>query len=230
MAEPVACRQCRRSFEPYGGHHRVYCKECTDKADKAIAQAPVVQCRECGAKFSPPNRSFHFCSDACRADGLRRYNREYRRRYMTDPKKRATAIARTRASAAARRSRKRDGRPPRPQAPSRVDPNAEPSACRLCGRTFVQYGLGIHAYCKRCTAKADREIARTVQAKCKECGNRFVASTRNARYCSDECRAEGARRYSRESRLKAEADPEKGAVWAALRRARRTARAGSAGR
>ena len=219
MAGPRSCRQCGTIFEPYGGHYHVYCKECAARADKAIAQTPAAVCRECGNKFSAPTRSFHFCSDACRADGLRRYNREYRRRYLTDPEKRAMAMARNRAAGAARRARKRGGGPPQRQALPRVDPNAEPSTCRLCGRTFAQYGRGIHAYCKRCTAKADREIARTVHAKCRECGKRFAASSRNTRYCSDECRAEGGRRYGREFRHRAEADPERGAIGAARRRA-----------
>ena len=228
MAGSAACRQCGRSFEPYGGHYRVYCKECTAKADKAIAKETAVQCKECGKEFAAPSRSFHFCSDACRAEGARRYHREYRRKYMADPAKRATAMAYIRASAAARRARKRGGRPPQKQALPRVDPNAEPTVCRLCGRTFAQYGRGVHAYCKRCTAKADREIARTVHAKCRECGKRFTAATRNARYCSDKCRADGAQRGRRESIRRVEADPEKRSRLAAQSRSYRAARRGVA--
>ena len=226
MSDRAACRVCGRDFAPYGRRRRVYCKKCAAKADKAIVLDPVVKCRECGRKFSAPSRSFRHCSDACRAEGARRYNREYMRRYLTDPQKRATALARNRASAAARAARKRGGRPPQKQALPRADPNAEPSVCGLCGRTFVQYGRGVHAHCKRCTARADREVDKPPHTKCKECGKALTTTSRRVRYCSKACSAEGLRRSRRESRRRIKADPEKGALAAAHRRARNAARGG----
>ena len=219
MAGPTACRQCGRSFEPYGGHYRVYCKKCTARADKAIVLAPPVKCRECGKKFTASHRSSRYCSDACRAEGARRYNREYMRRYIADPEKRAIARAHTRASAAARKARKRGGRPTQRQAPLRVDPSAAPSVCRLCGRTFAQYGRGGHADCKRCAARVDRKISRPPNTKCKECGKKLNAASRRVRYCSKACSAEGLRRSCRESARRAKADPEKRALAAARGRA-----------
>ena len=113
--------------------------------------------------------------------------------------------------------------PPRPLPPRRADPNAEPSTCRLCGSGFALYGHTHHAYCRRCAAKADREIARTLRARCKACGGRFSTSSRLVRYCSDECRAEGLRRSRIKSALKRMAGPGKRAVEAAQAGERRAA-------
>ena len=222
----TACRICGSSFEQHGGRRRVFCRECTARADRAIAARPAAQCRECGGRFSAPSRSFRYCSDACRTEAGRRYNREYQRRYLTDPGKRAMALARTRASASARRARQAGGmRPPRqPRPPQRANPKAEPSVCRLCGRSFAPYAHTHHAYCRRCTAKADREVAKTLRADCRECGKAFSATNRNVHYCSKECRAGGTRRSHRESRRRIKADPEKRALAAAQSRARNARR------
>ena len=228
-AGQTACRQCGRSFEPYGRARRSYCKQCSDRADRAIAQATVVQCKECGKRFSTPSRSFRYCSDACRTEAVRRGRREYQRRSMADPKKRAVILARMRALTPARTAREGGGRPAPSQAkaPPRAGRNAGPSTCGLCGRTFAPYGRARHAYCKRCTARADRDLARTLRVRCKACGKRFSTTSRNVRYCSNECRAEGARHNRRESRRRRMADPEKRAValayvraWQAARKAR----------
>ena len=234
MPGRTACRLCGRRFAQYGrARHRAYCKRCTARADREIARALRVKCKECGKKFAAPNRTVRYCSDECRAEGLRRYNREYQRMSLADPEKRAAAAARTRASEAARAARERGGRPPPPQrqAPPRASPNAEPSTCLLCGRRFAQYGRSSrHGYCRRCTAKADREIARTLNVNCNACGKKFSTNSRAVRYCSDECRAEGLRRSRRGSRRRAEADPEKRALAAARRRARNAARGSKARR
>ena len=169
---------------------------------------------------------------------MRRYNREYMRRYVADPEKRAICAARTRASAAARRARAREdkegrgqGRPRQagPGAASR--PRAAPSGtgvCALCGRAFAQYGRTAHSYCKRCTAKADREIARVLRVDCRECGKGFSTTNRIVRYCSDACRAAGKRRGKRKSDRERMADPKKRALAAARIGARKAARSGGA--
>ena len=232
MGERIACKMCGSGFAQYGSGRRAFCRECTARADREIAARPAVKCRECGSEFSAPSRSFRYCSDACRTEFVRRYNREYQRRYLADPEKRAVALARTRASAAARAARRGGGRPPQrqPQRPMRADPNAEPSVCGLCGSGFAPYGHTHHAYCKKCTARADREIARTLRADCKACGRAFSATNRNVRYCSAACRADGVRRSHLESRRRIESDPEKSALAAAQRRACSAARRGDAGR
>ena len=228
MAGPTACRTCGRGLERHGGRSRVFCKECAAKADREIARKPRVKCKECGKKFAAASRIVRYCSRGCRAEFARRYNREYQRKLLADPEKRAIILARTRASAAARRARKRGGRPPQRQPPMRVDPNAEPSVCRLCGRGFAQYGrTNRHVYCRQCTARADREIAKKLRVKCKECGKAFTTTKRSVRYCSDECSAEGVRRSRRRSNARRLADPERHAARAAYMRARSAARGGS---
>ena len=220
MPGPAACLLCGRIFERHGrGGLRAYCKRCTARADREVAVRPVVQCGECGSEFSAPRRSFRYCSDACRTETARRRNLEHQRKYMADPEKRAITAARARAAAAARAARKGGGGPPRRRPPPRADPNAEPSVCRLCGRSFGQHGRGLRAYCKRCTARADREAGRTLRAKCKECGKAFSTARRSVRYCSDGCSAEGLRRSYRESKRRIKADPEKRALAAAQGRA-----------
>ena len=181
-------------------------------------------CKECGKRFATTSRVVRYCSDRCRAEGRRHSRREYMRMYRADPQKLAMVLARGRAAAAAKAASKRGGRPPQPRPPMRVDPNAAPSTCRLCGRTFEQYGRGGHAYCKGCTAKADREIAATQHIKCRACGKAFTTASRVVRYCSKACSAEGVLRTQRTSQRKIKADPEKRAIVAARKRVQNAAR------
>ncbi len=226
MARPAACRLCGRGFERRERHgRRVYCEQCTARADKAIAGKLHVKCKECGKALATTSHRVRYCSKACSAEYARHYNREYQRKALADPAKRAIILARVRASAAARAARKRGGRPLQRQAPMRVDPDAEPSTCRLCGRSFAQYGnTNRHAYCRQCTARANKAITEKLHVKCKECGKEFTTTNRSARYCSDECRTDGTRRSRRECRLRRMADPEKRATAAAYARAQSAAR------
>ena len=228
MSVRPACRLCGRNFAPYGrGRARTFCRRCAARADREAARTLHVDCKACGKGFAAASRTVRYCSDECRAEGARRLNIEYQRKYKADPERRAIATARTRASAAARAARKRGGRPPQKRPPMRVDPNAEPSVCRLCGRTFAQYGhTPCNAYCKRCAARADREITRMVDAKCRACGKAFTAAGRTFHYCSKACRADGARRGRRESRRRLRADPAKRALAEAQERLSRAARRG----
>ena len=193
-----------------------------------------MHCKVCGKAFATKLRSAKYCSDACRAEATRRYNRECMRRYLADPEKRAIILARTRAAAAARRARERGGHPPKARrSAGRAAPAAAPKSdtCRLCGRSFAQYGGASHAYCKRCTAKADRAIAKALRVDCKTCGKAFSTTNRSVRYCSDACRAEGQRRGKRELNRKRMADPERRAIARAHMRAWSAARrGGKAGR
>ena len=101
---------------------------------------------------------------------------------------------------------------------------ARPSACRLCGRELAPSSGAPRSHCAGCSSKAGRQPAGTTSAKCGVCGNDFSAKTRLARYCSDECRAEGRRRYHCEYQRKSRADPEKHAVIIARTRASAAAR------
>ena len=231
MAKAGACRLCGRGIEPHGrGGSPAYCKGCTAKADKKAARMPRVDCRECGKAFSTRLLTVRYCSDPCRSAAARRASVEGRRRYDADPEKLALKRARSRLAAAARRAKKRGDRPPRANRDIKgLRPNArsaEPYPCALCGSDFVPYGAGRPAYCKRCAAKADKEIGRERTLNCKECGKKFTTPNRIVKYCSTKCRAAGRRRISREGARKRMKDPEARAMAAARRRAWDAARRG----
>ena len=232
MAGQVACKLCGRGIEPRGrGNRPVYCKPCMARADKEIGRMPRVDCKECGKAFSTKTRSVHYCSDACRFAATRRANIENQRRYEADPEKRALKRARARLAAAARRARARGEEPP-PIASRDVGSlkrnasAAEPYACGLCGRDFAPYGGNRPTYCKRCTAKTDREIGRAMAVDCKECGKEFSTLNRIVVYCSKACRAAGRMRSTNEGARRRRADPEASALAAARRRAQYAARKG----
>ena len=220
MPARATCNLCGTIFSPYAHGARTFCKKCAAKADRAVAEKPRIECRECGKRFAAATSRIRYCSDACRADGMRRYQREYRRRYLTDPEKLAMALARKRAWAAADAARKRGGDRPQLRWPPRADPDAEQPACRMCGRAYARYvNAGRNAYCKPCRDKADREISTDLHVKCRACGRVFDTAKRSVHYCSMKCRADGRRRSNQEHRRRRQADPEKRALAAARRRA-----------
>ena len=107
-AEPYPCALCGRDFAPYGGGRRpVHCKRCAAKADKEIGREITLNCKECGTRFSTPNRTVRYCSRACSAAGERRNTRGRGRRRMADPEARAVDLARRRAYAAASRAKEK---------------------------------------------------------------------------------------------------------------------------
>ena len=239
----AVCRLCGTAFAPYGGTTtRAYCKACTAKADRETSMVLTVRCGECGKEFSTKNRAARYCSDGCRAVIACKRAREYARRRLADPEKRAVAAARTRArsppagdargaaaaegggAAAAATARIARSAPPQP----RPLPSSPPSLPPLV--SLMRIGLGAgghggsrgrHVYCKRCRDRADREIAKVPRLKCRECGMAFTAAGRLARCCSDACRAAGARRLGRERHRRRMADSEERSRAAARRRVRR---------
>lgn len=229
MAQTVDCRVCGRSFVRRGNY--VYCKRCAAKADRAIARDPHMGCKECGKPLLTDSRGVRYCSDECRTDAKRRRAREYGRRQLMDPRKRAIATARVRAIVARRRARDAGGPPGRGRGRQRKQADggaaglppraARPRTltCRLCGRSFEMRGRGSRSYCKRCAAMADREAARKPRRQCKECGKKFDSKAHFVRYCSDECRAKVTKRRERRNNRSRSADPEKSAIAAARRRA-----------
>ena len=233
MAEATACSLCGRSpaRRGRGRGRRPYCGRCEAKAGREIARPRRVDCGVCGRKFSARRISAKYCSDPCRAEAVRRQNRECARRYMSDPEKYAIALARSRAWAAGKSAAGRGGGSrPRAGRVAGSRPRTSPArsaACRLCGRSFAQYGGATnHAYCRRCTAKADREATRVLRVDCKACGEKFSTPNRSVRYCSDPCRAEGQRRNRRENDRRRRSDPDRHARAAAYAGARDGARDG----
>ena len=73
------------------------------------ARAATAKCRVCGKAFAAdlPGTPRVYCSDACRAEGRRTWIREYMRRYLADPEKRAIHAVRNAEAAARRRSEKK---------------------------------------------------------------------------------------------------------------------------
>ena len=246
MPETVTCRLCGRGFAPCGCGccRHAYCKRCTAKADRTVAKeaakARRVRCKECGKAFSPMNSRALLCSDACRRVANRRYWREYKRRKLADPQYRAVANARVRAQYARRRDaegkeseRRQGGRPRRGAAgrgAGRASNGAPPRAavCRLCSGSFEYSARARRVYCDRCTAKADREAARTAvkarRVRCKVCGKAFSTRLPHVEMCSDACRLEASRRQNREYKRRKLADPQYRAVANARARASRAAR------
>ena len=224
MAGSTACRLCGRTFDPYGSTHHSYCKACTARSDRAVAKTHRLDCKECGKKFTARIRTVRYCSDECRVDGKRRFLREYMRRYMADPGNHGRMLARVRAAKSARRAREgrggRQGQRQRRQGPQpRAAEKAKSHTCGLCGIKFATYGGARHTYCKRCTAKADREVSKARRNECKVCGKAFTAVPHSVLYCSDECRASGKRRTVLERRRRLAADPERHAATLARQRA-----------
>ena len=246
MPETITCRLCGRGFAPCGCGccRHAYCKRCTAKADRTVAKeaakAPHASCKECGRAFSPRNSRALLCSDACRRVANRRYWREYKRRKLTDPQYRAVANARVRAQYARRRDaegkeseRRQGGRPRRGAAgrgAGRASNGAPPRAavCRLCNGSFEYSAPARRVYCDRCTAKADKEVARTAvkarRVRCKVCGKAFSTRLPHVEICSDACRLEASRRQNREYKRRKLADPQYRAVANARARASRAAR------
>ena len=108
--EPHQCELCGRDFAPYGtGKHPVHCKRCRSRVDKEIGRERALNCKECGTRFSTPNRGVRYCSKACRADSRRRVALERYHSRMADPEKRTLLAARSRAGAAARRGKQEGG-------------------------------------------------------------------------------------------------------------------------
>ena len=224
VAKTTTCRACGRDFErPYRASIYVYCEPCAAKADREIARRPRVDCKECGKAFSTKTRTVRYCSDACRSASARRAAAKSRRKIDADPEKHAIRLARLRLTAARRARKDRGEKPPRASRDVKgLRPNpvsAEPYPCALCGRNFVPYGNARPVHCKRCRAKADREIGRKLAIKCKECGRAVAAPSRGAVYCSKECRADARRRVARESARRLRKDPEQRARNAARARA-----------
>ena len=227
MAGSTACGLCGRTFAPYGSTRHSYCKACTARFDREAAKPHRIDCKECGKKFTARMRTVRYCSDECRVDGKRRFLREYMRRYLADPGNHGRMLARVRAAKSARMAREgRGGRQgqrrrrqgPQPRAGRSAAGKAKSRTCGLCGSTFAPYGGARHTYCKRCTARADREVSKARRNDCKECGKAFTAVPHSVLYCSDKCRASGKRRMALERRSRVAADPERHAALLARQR------------
>ena len=124
----VPCKECGRAF---GTASRVvrYCSdECRKNGKRRLSDAQrrrrrlarssqpkaaggaAPRCRVCGGAIEQHGGKRQprvYCSPACRVEGMRAKNREYMRRYLSDPKKRALWSARSSVSYARRMARER---------------------------------------------------------------------------------------------------------------------------
>ena len=127
--------------------------------------------------------------------------REYMRRYLADPEKRAVHAARLRASAARRSAmdgRSRTGSVQCVQCGAKFA--ADGSRVRYCSNPCRKEGRARtrEAYMRRLRAAAE---ANAKAARCRACSKEFAPGNRGGRlmfYCSAACRAEWRRGYYRE--------------------------------
>lgn len=117
----VRCGECGRGVSTTNRSVRYCSDRCRKEAaarrrrraagsnpSAPAAQARPAKCRVCGRAFGPGKKTGKprvYCSDACRVKGKRAKNREYVRRYLADPKKRAVWSARASAALSRRRAR-----------------------------------------------------------------------------------------------------------------------------
>ena len=108
-----ACRVCGKKFRAPTRIVKYCSDECRrqgymrGRRSSARPRAPErAECRSCGKEFAVEGRAGTprvYCSPGCRADGRRAKTREYMRRYLADPEKRAAHIVRGTEAAAAKR-------------------------------------------------------------------------------------------------------------------------------
>ena len=226
MARPIARRLSGQGLAQHGGASHTRHKEYAAKSGGKAGGTLSIDCKECGREFSTNTRASRYCSDDCRLDGRRRRVRESTRRYMADPEKHAIALARSRANDARRRKqagmgkrRLHAGHGAGAAAATTAAAPSKQATCRLCGRSFAKYGGTRHAYCKECTARADRKVGRVMRVQCAQCGKEFSTTHSRVRYCSAACGAEARRIRDREHSQRRLVDPEKRAGPAAHARA-----------
>ena len=218
----AGCRECGRAFETPSLAVR-YCSDpCRKKArargrtasaSASAAAAPrrarkrAAKCLVCGGAFPPDKgkgRPMSYCSPPCRAEGTRARMREYMRRYLSDPDRRALHAARLRASSARR------------SAVGAAD-HVRSVRCALCGTGFstaVPHARYCSDPCRKEAAaryniaykRRRRErggAARSAAAKCRACSKEFAprhGSGMPRLYCSLACRDEARRASDREAK------------------------------
>ena len=220
----VRCRECGGTFRT-PNRSIGYCSDACRKkgytrrrsaasaASAAAAVAPsaglarerTVKCRICGKAFLTdmrPGKPQVYCSPPCRAEGSRVRMREYMRRYLADPKRRAVHAARLRASSARRTARDARNR-------------TRSVECAQCGGEFSTSNRSIRYCSDPCRKKAralagaaykrrrrERDgAAMAATAKCRVCSKEFALGRGGGRRtlcCSHACRAEYRRDYFRE--------------------------------
>ena len=115
------CRICEKAFRAPSRTVKYCSDECRKKGYMRGRSAPArralerkAECRACGKEFRVEGRAGTgraYCSPACRTAGRRERGREYLRRYLADPEKRAAHVVRNTEAAARRRAAARAGGP-----------------------------------------------------------------------------------------------------------------------
>ena len=113
----AACRICGTTFEAPSRTIKYCSDECRKKGYMRGRRGPgrpvgrtrgkKAECRSCGKEFKVDGRAGTpraYCSDECRTEGRRARSREYLRRYLADPEKRALHVVRGTEAAARRRA------------------------------------------------------------------------------------------------------------------------------
>ena len=159
------CKECGRTFQTPRRTVRYCSAPCRKRGYKTHrgqtspgrARDGTAECRECGGPLvdgaRPGNRVY--CSAACRARGKRALMRDYMRRYLADPKKRALHSAR--ASAAKARSRA-----------AAAKDRARRVRCRVCGGEFSTARWNARYCSDPCREKGYRRVRKASERQRRE--------------------------------------------------------------
>lgn len=180
-------------------------------------------CPVCG-KPVPSNRT-KYCSDSCRGLALKRRtvktgNGHQKQIVCPDCGKTAwvgySSIRCKECQAVVRKRQNEESHLRRKEGATRKI--GSEASCERCGRPYIVKGA-VQKYCENCAGIMLQEKARkryvpkeAATLICQICGKEFTSTAnKKLKYCSDECREEGLRRYYKEvwKRQKAEKEKEK---------------------
>lgn len=180
-------------------------------------------CPVCG-KPVPSNRT-KYCSDSCRGLALKRRtvktgNGHQKQIVCPDCGKTAwvgySSIRCKECQAVVRKRQNEESHLRRKEGATRKI--GSEASCERCGRAYIVKGA-VQKYCENCSGIMLQEKARkryvpkeAATLICQICGKEFTSTAnKKPKYCSDECREEGLRRYYKEvwKRQKAEKEKEK---------------------
>ena len=159
------------------------------------------KCRICGKWFKPSTPVQVLCSQECRMEADRQYQRRHYQEMMAKRKEKLNEQGKEEKmySEPIIRANGRKWTPPI-------------KTCPTCGKTFVATNNKQIYCCHKCLVGATKnyntyrktpknKTASPSQSsfvkKCTICGKEFTSKRSEAKYCSEECRAEAARRISR---------------------------------
>lgn len=156
----------------------------------------MATCLVCGKSFEPRNTVQKYCSQDCRDEVRRRYNRElYRARSNFKPEVRSCVICGKKfltrndkqicCSSECRKVYHK--KYPEPKRRAHDEPSVL-ATCPICGNNFVK-SFHTQKFCPDCRNKPNnaRGKASALKIACKHCGKKFVPRNANQRFCCKSC-------------------------------------------